>query len=382
MMVHHHHQAFSKLVQLLLAVHLLAGHADPALPPNGPTMGPYALSPLRGGRHDGPAVSSVETTRAVLRSSARLQQQATEPSLAAPPGKGTSKKGRARAGTAAVPPAKEVTHEMPCAIESPFFFGAGRMKKWRGCCTSADDLLAQLVRHFGLDDATAAGSGEHGSVLLQFHDSELMEYIDLEDSSWQDFRTQVLTLASPPRPLSRSLSQNTPPLLSFRPIALSLSLTLPLSSWPFNISIKFLACCAPFSHLLARLLARECVRVRTRMLSLSCRFLVVSFTLSRSFPLPPPPSCSVSVSHTYTCNTHRPLSKSASCLARLPDVKYPGRQQRQRRTKKRARWRIRPKRLTPVHAEKFPARLLCSSSSSSSWVAHYGAQLGRARKNR
>ena len=305
MMVHHHHQAFSKLVRLLMAVHLLAGHATPALPPNGPTMGPYALSPLRGGRHDGPPVSSVETTRAVLRSSARLRQQATEPSLVAPPGKGTSKKGRGRAGTAAVPPAKEVTHEMPCAIESPFFFGAGRMKKWRGCCTSADDLLAQLVRHFGLDDATAAGSGGHGSVLLQFHDSELMEYIDLEDSSWQDFRTQVPTLASPPRPLSRSLSQNTPPLLSFRPIAFSLSLTLPLSSRPFNISIKFLACCAPFSQSLARSLARSCVRVRTRMLSLSCRFLVVSFSLSYapSLSLLPPPALSLSHIHTHITHT-------------------------------------------------------------------------------
>lgn len=95
---------------------------------------------------------------------------------------------------------KKTSNEIVCAVESPHFFGIGRMKKWRGCCTSADHLLSQLVLHFGLaggatedgiGDAGATTSQGHRPLLLQFYDKEVAEYIDLEDISWQDFVEQV-----------------------------------------------------------------------------------------------------------------------------------------------------------------------------------------------
>ena len=87
--------------------------------------------------------------------------------------------------------------QIVCAVESPHFFGAGRMKKWRGRPDDADDLQSQLTVHFKLRDnaelAVKSRAGDvHHQVLLQFFDKELNEYIDLEASSWQDFMLQVL----------------------------------------------------------------------------------------------------------------------------------------------------------------------------------------------
>ena len=152
--------------------------------------GLYAHSPLRGGRRE---ESSVETPGPVLRSTRRSRRLATPDPPAAVKGKSASSRGAQRAG-GAVGQADRIV----CAVESQQFFGAGRMKKWRGHSKDADDLLAQLVVHFKLADAaepagqSGAGAG-HDLILLQFFDKELDEYIDLEASSWQDFMQQVFS---------------------------------------------------------------------------------------------------------------------------------------------------------------------------------------------
>jgi hypothetical protein len=100
------------------------------------------------------------------------------------------KSGRAHSVSAPGEPAwlaPAAAHDMACAVESMQFFGADRMKKWRGRCTDARDLLAQLVLYFGLA-AGGAGreQGAHADVLhLQFYDRECEEYIDLEECSWE-----------------------------------------------------------------------------------------------------------------------------------------------------------------------------------------------------
>jgi hypothetical protein len=106
------------------------------------------------------------------------------------------KSGRAHSVSAPGEPAwlaPAAAHDMACAVESMQFFGADRMKKWRGRCTDARDLLAQLVLYFGLA-AGGAGreQGAHADVLhLQFYDRECEEYIDLEECSWEDFVAQA-----------------------------------------------------------------------------------------------------------------------------------------------------------------------------------------------
>lgn len=293
-----------RLLRLLLAIHLLA--ARPC------------------------AESSIEIPRpALLRSSTRPRRQTSqEPKPAATPGKGTAKN---RGGTrqAAAPGAGARTHaaaspapsEMTCAVESPYFFGAGRMKKWRGCCTSAEDILAQLVRHFGLADAKTAaaprGGGGLGSVLLQFYDRELSEYIDLEDSSWQDFLAQVLARAPPPRASH----------LDVAPCHLACS----LARW----SARFRALSLPCS--LARALSAARPRAQAgEPPSFSCHASFsgihhsaidiwgVCALLSLSFSLVP----------THTHN-FRPLSKFASYLARSPDASNPERRQKRQRRRRR-----------------------------------------------
>jgi len=208
-------------LRLLLAVHLLAAHATPCAPAAPPPPrwaggcagqcrcecrapgglgavvrgalgalgGLYAHSPLRGGRRD-------ETPRSHARSQGRGAAD-REPVPAGAPSGSVAKRG-AQPTQPAQPPAPAADiGELACAVESPHLFGAGRMKKWRGRCTDARDLLAQLMLHFGLPAGGTAGPPGAGELHLQFYDRECEEYIDLEDCSWGDFVAQVPARAAP-----------------------------------------------------------------------------------------------------------------------------------------------------------------------------------------
>jgi hypothetical protein len=229
------------LLRLLLAVHLLAAHATtpdavaaapsshwaragPAAP--GPCRAPgglgavirgalgalgglYAHSPLRGGRRDetprtrstrprGTRGAADKEPGADANARGAAPAEAVLPHSAgdAPAPLRQRQSGRAQAAAAPGEPARlapAAAHDLACAVESTQFFGAGRMKKWRGRCTDARDLLSQLVLHFGLA-AGGAGreQGTHADALhLQFYDRECEEYIDLEECSWEDFVAQA-----------------------------------------------------------------------------------------------------------------------------------------------------------------------------------------------
>ena len=221
------------LLRLLLAVHLLAAHATTpdaaaAAPSSrwaragpaasGPCSAPggfgavirgalgalgglYAHSPLRGGRRD--ETPRTRSTRPRGTRGAADKEPAADanargaakrcaaPAYAVLPQPGCAKAAAALGEPTRLAPA--AAHDLACAVESRQFFGAGRMKKWRGRCTDACDLLAQLVLHFGLA-AGGAGreQGVHADALhLQFYDRECEEYIDLEECSWEDFVAQA-----------------------------------------------------------------------------------------------------------------------------------------------------------------------------------------------
>ena len=235
--------------RFLLAIHLLAAHATPPpKQPSGQASGPplrpdcsapaflaallhapaaasrfgrgalgilgglYTHSPLRGGRHD---ESSMETPGPLLRST-RLRERATSEKegavsqrrgAAKRSGRNPEAKTRCRKGESAAQEELEATEQMACAIESPYYFGMGRMKKWRGHCTDADNLLAQLIVHYGLLDDSEKGTAQKGcpvkeTIYLQFYDRECEEYIDLEESSWQDFINQVALCKCSPSAVS------------------------------------------------------------------------------------------------------------------------------------------------------------------------------------
>ena len=183
--------------------------------------GMYAHSPIRGGRND---ESSLETPGPeVRRTRLRGKVKAPASSFAGRPSKGIASRRRQRSANAPELPVAGAsvvsqegaghasTHktaadgtivpaqnEITCAVESPDFFGAGHMKKWRGQCKDASDLMDALVLHFCLREQATTSlynaegmRGRPGSLLLQFFDRELMEYIDLEESTWQDFVSQV-----------------------------------------------------------------------------------------------------------------------------------------------------------------------------------------------
>ena len=211
------------LLRLLLAVHLLAAHATTpvavaaapsscwARGPAGPAApgglgavirgalgalgGLYAHSPLRGGRRDETPRTRSTRPRGTRGAADRAPADAVLPHTAgdAPEQLRQRKSGRAQAVAAPGEPARlapAAAHDLACAVESTQFFGAGRMKKWRGRCTDARELLAQLVLHFGL--AAGREQGAHADAMhLQFYDRECEEYIDLEECSWEDFVAQA-----------------------------------------------------------------------------------------------------------------------------------------------------------------------------------------------
>ena len=170
--------------------------------------GMYAHSPLRGGRREESSVveHSPRPVRRSVRRSGRPATPTPEPH-AAVEGTDTPARGvRVRSvGFAEAEGSQDARGangaslqariQMTCAVESPHFFGVGRMKKWRGSCSDGDDLLTQLAEHFKLaeqDGLSNGGGAGHTQILLQFFDKELEEYIDLEASSWDEFKLQVL----------------------------------------------------------------------------------------------------------------------------------------------------------------------------------------------
>ncbi len=71
-----------------------------------------------------------------------------------------------------------------CAVQSVEIWGEGRLKKWSGDCSSINDLVAGIAKHFNVNQ----------KFELQYLDRDVSEYIDLEDSVFRDFMSQQYKL--------------------------------------------------------------------------------------------------------------------------------------------------------------------------------------------
>jgi len=91
---------------------------------------------------------------------------------------------------AVLPVVQTGSNTIICAIESHHFFGADSRKKWCCCCTDAHDFVDQLIVDYSLTSMLPRAL----CVFLQYYDADIAGCIDLEDSSWPDFVSEVSRL--------------------------------------------------------------------------------------------------------------------------------------------------------------------------------------------
>ena len=91
----------------------------------------------------------------------------------------------------AVPPVVQTgSNTIICVIGSHHFFGADTRKKWCCCCTDAHDFVDQFKVDYSLTSMLPRAL----CVFLQYYDADIAGCIDLEDSSWPDFVSEVSCL--------------------------------------------------------------------------------------------------------------------------------------------------------------------------------------------